>query len=91
MRLEIEQDAEEKNQRKKSNIAIELNRSYKKGGWLEPLEDPHDVMGNNILIISICVQGKDFNLPEFAINQLTESVRLAKRYTVMLKAEIGDP
>ena len=90
MRLEIEQKAEEKNGRK-SKIPTELEKFYKKGGWLDPLEDPHDVQGNDILSISICVQGKDFNLPEFAINQLTESVRLAKRYTVMLKAEIGDP
>ena len=85
MRLEIEQEAEEKNERK-SNIPIELNRFYKKGGWLEPLEDPHDVMGNDILNISIlCVQGKDYNLPEFAIYQLTESVGQAKRYKAMLQ------
>ena len=54
-------------------------------------KDPLDVQGSDILNISICVQGKNFNLPEFAVNQLTESVRLAKRYTVMLKAKIRDP
>ena len=91
MRLEIEQDAEERDERK-SNIPIELDRSYKKGGWLEPLEDPHSVMGNDLLNIVICVQGRgDYNLPEFAISQLTESVRLAKRYRVMLQAQIRDP
>jgi hypothetical protein len=63
MRLEIEQDAEERNERK-SNIPIELDRSYKKGGRLEPLEDPHGVMGNDLLNIVISVQGRgDYNLP----------------------------
>ena len=91
MRLEIEQDAQERNERK-SNIPIELNRSYKKGGLQEPLKDPHGVMGNGLLNIVICVQGKgDYNLPESAISQLTESVRLAKRYKVMLQAQIRDP
>ncbi len=58
----------------------------------EPLKDPHGVMGNGLLNIVICVQGRgDYNLPESAISQLTESVRLAKIYKVMLQAQIRDP
>jgi hypothetical protein len=64
--------------------------SIKKGGWLEPLEDPHHVRGNNVLNIAKCPRER-FNLSDFAINQLTESVRLEKRYIVMLKAQIRGP
>ena len=74
MRLEIEQETEKENERK-SKIPIELDGFYNKGRWLDPLEVPYDLKGNDILNISICVQGKDFNLPELGVTQLTESVR----------------
>ena len=81
-----------RNNERKSKIPIEPPGIYKKGRMLVPLDTPYEVQGgNDLLNISICIQGKNYNHPEFAIDQLTKAVVLANRYLAMFRARIRNP
>jgi hypothetical protein len=54
---------ERKNEEMKSTIPLELHGFYKTG---KLLDTPLIELLNN----SICIKGKHFNLPEFAIQQI---------------------
>ena len=82
MRLEIKLEAE-KNLERKSKIPIEPPGFYKKEK-MQVLRQINE-QGNDLLNILICVQGKDCNLPEFALDQMTKSVVLAKKDSAMFR------
>ena len=87
MRLEIKLEAEKKLERK-SKIPIEPPWFYKKER-MQVLRQINE-QGNDLLNILICVQGKDCNLPDIALDQMTKSVVLAKKASAMFRA-IRDP
>ena len=84
MRLEIEMEVEKYEEEEQSTTPIEPHGFYTTG---ERLSNPIKDLGEQ-LNISINVQGKDFDLPEFAVQQLTESAVLANRHKTMFKVTI---
>jgi len=88
MRLEIEQWAEKKEE-KDSMIPIDLHEIYTEGTRLDSLEVPQIVKGDDKLDIKVCVQGKDYDLAEFARDQLEKSANLAEKYKAMFRISRG--
>ena len=78
-------------EREESKIPIELDGFYKKRGMARTSRRPPPCAGQQRIEYCKMCPRERFNLSDFAINQLTESVRLEKRYIVMLKAQIRDP
>lgn len=78
--MEVEKYEEEE----QSTTPIEPHGFYTTG---ERLSNPLKNLGEQ-LNISINVQGKDFDLPELAVQQLTESAVLANRYKAMFNVTI---